>query len=36
MDAIVSRDTSAFGGLSIPKFEPQELIAHLVYQEIDF
>lgn len=35
VDAIVSRDVSAFGDLPIPKFEPQELIAHLGYQEID-
>lgn len=36
VDAILSRDASAFSELEIPKFEPRELLVHLGYEDTVF
>lgn len=35
VDAIVSRDAAAFNEAAVPKFSPQELLAHLGYESVD-
>ncbi len=36
VDAIITRDAAAFRELSVPKYRPEEFVASMGYEELDF